>query len=355
MPENVDAVAILCDIWSELLDVDVEPDDDFFDLGGYSLLIVNVVADARRHGLELTADQIYNHKTPAAIAAALQPGAGARAGSDTEFGEVWATGLSADAAPGASTLVTLAAEGQGTPVFCFHWGTGNVGFLSPLVDAFRGQRPVYGIQSVGLADRERPPLSLVEMAARYLRDIRTVQPEGPYLFVGPCAGGRIAYEIARQLDADGDQVAALVIANTMPPGSTEMDPGWGLRELYNFRLAALRGRFELTDLQEQQAALMRGMVEVAWLDDDQQPEELYWRQAVWAAGIFAQEHYEPRPYQGDLTVFQLAENADNEAARWDRVAPRAEVHTVDVPNTLSLLKHETFADIVAKKLAAYQG
>ncbi|GGN85426.1 hypothetical protein GCM10010112_65840 [Actinoplanes lobatus] len=345
-------VAVICDIWSDLLDVDVEPDDDFFDLGGYSLLIVNVVAEARRHGIELTPEQVYTHKTPAAIAASLGSGTPA-AGTDPGFDEVWATGLSPLTAPGAPTLVPLAPDGTGTPVFTFHWGTGNVGFQRRLVDRFRGGRPVYGIQSVGMADRERPPLSLVEMAARYLRDIRTVQPHGPYLFIGPCAGGRIAFEIARQLEAAGEQVAALIIANTMPPGSTEMDPGWGLRELYDFRLAALRGRFELTDLSAQQERLLAGMVDVAWLDDDQQPGDLYWKQAVWAAGIFAQEHYEPRPYAGDVTVFQLPEQAGNDAARWDRVAPNTEVHTVDAPNTLTLLQHDVFADLVAKQLAAH--
>ncbi|WP_052425125.1 thioesterase domain-containing protein [Streptomyces fulvoviolaceus] len=350
-------VQIVSEIWEELLDVDVEDDDDFFDLGGYSLLIVNVVTEARKRGLELSSNDIYTHKTPAALADALSAaaaGAQADGPADPDFSTVWETGLSPLETEPSPTLVPLAPEGTGTPVFCFHWGTGNVRFLADLVDSFRGERPAYGLEMVGMWSRERPALSLVEMASRYLREIRTVQPEGPYLFVGPCAGGRIAYEIARQLEEQGERVAVLAVVNTMPPGTTELDPAWGLRELYDFRLASLRERYEVPDLLTDQERLMRGMVEIAWLDEQVDPADLHWRQAVWAAGIFAQEHYEPRPYGDEVTVFQLAEHADRPAADWGRVAAATETHTYESAGTLPLLRDPAFAQVLAKKLASYE-
>ncbi|MFD9502007.1 thioesterase domain-containing protein [Streptomyces sp. NPDC060035] len=355
--DRTDIEQIISEIWEDLLDVDVDPEDDFFELGGYSLLIVNVVTEARKRGLELAAGDIYTHKTPAAIADALNPAGGsaepAAASADPDFSTVWESGLSPMRTEPSATLVPLATEGTGTPVFCFHWGTGNVRFMADLVDSFRGGRPAYGLEMAGLWGRERPALSIVEMAARYLKEIRTVQPEGPYLFVGPCAGGRIAYEIARQLEANGEQVAVLAVINTMPPGTTELDAAWGLRELYDFRLSSLRERFEVPDLHTDQERLMRGMVDIAWLDEGVDPADLHWRQAVWAAGVFAQEHYEPRPYGGEITVIQLAEDADRPEADWAPLAGSTETHAVASAGTLALLRDAVVAEIIAKKLAGH--
>ncbi|NEC86502.1 thioesterase domain-containing protein [Streptomyces sp. SID12501] len=356
--DRSETVQILSEIWEDLLAVEVDPDDDFFDLGGYSLLVVNVVAEARKRGLRLEANDIYAHKTPAAIAVALSPdgeSATVPTANDPDFGSVWETGLSPLETEPAATLVPLAPEGSGTPVFCFHWGTGNVRFMRDLVDSFRGERPAYGLEMAGMWSRERPVLSIAEMATRYLREIRTVQPQGPYLFVGPCAGGRIAYEIARLLEENGESAAVLAVVNTMPPGTTELDPSWGLRELYDFRINSLRSRFEVPDLLTDQERVMRGMVEIAWLDEDVDPADLHWRQAVWAAGIFAQEHYEPRPYGGEVTVFQLAENAAREDADWGRLAAVTETHTYESAGTLPLLREAAFAEALAKKLASFSG
>lgn len=66
-------IGTICDIWSDLLAVDVGPEDTFFDLGGYSLLVVNMVADARNRGLDLRERFIYTG-TPASIADALLAG-----------------------------------------------------------------------------------------------------------------------------------------------------------------------------------------------------------------------------------------------------------------------------------------
>ncbi|MEO6086808.1 MAG: thioesterase domain-containing protein [Umezawaea sp.] len=351
----------LCSIWEDLLAVEVTPDDDFFELGGYSLLLVDVVAEARKQGITMSPNDVFDHKTPAGIAAALLPdgSAPAQAGdareSDPDFDVVWALGRSPVEVEEAPTLTTLVAEGEGAPVFCFHWGAGNVRFLRDIVETFRGARPVHGLESVGMWSRERPSLSIVEMAARYLREIRAVQPHGPYLLVGPCAGGRVAYEVARQLEEVGERVAVLALINAMPPGTNDLDASWGLRDFYDFRLASLRKQFDVPHLDADRDRVLRAMVETAKIDADMDPDDLHWRQAVWAAGNFAQEHYEPRPYGGHVTVFQLAQVADREDARWSRVAPDTEVHTVEAADTLPLLRHPAFAEILAKKLAQFPG
>ena len=72
---------------------------------------------------------------------------------------------------------------------------------------FDPDRPLYGIQAQGLDGIQPTHQSLPEMAAHYIREIKTVQPEGPYLIAGHCAGGWVAYELVCQLQAAGDEVA----------------------------------------------------------------------------------------------------------------------------------------------------
>ncbi|MBS2962396.1 hypothetical protein KGA66_05020 [Actinocrinis puniceicyclus] len=358
--QRADIERALCSIWEDLLDTDVTPEDDFFALGGYSLLLVDVVAQARKAGFTLAPDEVFEHKTPRAIAAALLPeNADTKptadpVDADPDFNDVWATGLSPLDVERRSTLTPLTDGGRGTPLFCFHWGAGNIGFVREVVDGFRGERPVYGVESVGLWNRERPSLSLVEMAARYLEDIRTVQPHGPYLLLGPCAGGRLAFEIARVLEREGESVAVLALANSMPPEVTELDPSWGLREFYNFRLASLRRQFGVTSLGAQRERVIKAMIETAKIEPGMDPGDLHWLQAVWAAGNFAQEHYAARHYGGEVTVFQLASTAQREDAKWERVAASVEVHTFEAADTLPLLRDPGFTQILRKKLAAFE-
>ncbi|GGS28860.1 thioesterase domain-containing protein [Actinokineospora fastidiosa] len=353
-PQLVDqdsVVRALCAVWSEVLGVDVEADDDFFELGGYSLLIVTVVAQAREHGITITATDVFERKTPAAIAAGLARPSPTMAG-DPDFATVWATGRSPLDVEPDPTVIPLTDPGTGRPVFCFHWGAGNVRFLKETMDSVRGDRAVYGVESVGLWNRERPPLSMVEMATRYLREIRTIQPTGPYLLVGPCAGGRVAYEIARQLTETGETVELLALLNTMPPGATDLDPAWGPADYYDFRLASLRDQFQVTSLTAGGDQLIAALVATGKVDAEMDPADLHWRQAVWAAGIFAQEHYEPRRYNGAVTVFQLKENAHLPEADWRRVAEVDELHTVDAADTLPLLRDPAVVEELRARLAA---
>ena len=78
-------------------------------------------------------------------------------------------------------------------------------------------QPFYGIQAVGLEDDQKPHETIEAMAAHYLREIKTVQPEGPYLLGGHCAGGWIAFEMAKQLEQAGEAVDALVLVDSPAP------------------------------------------------------------------------------------------------------------------------------------------
>ncbi|GIJ19868.1 acyl carrier protein [Micromonospora lutea] len=64
-------VTLICQIWSRLLATTIGPDDDFFDHGGYSLLLIEMVIQAEEAGLTIDPEQVFDHRTPAALAAAL--------------------------------------------------------------------------------------------------------------------------------------------------------------------------------------------------------------------------------------------------------------------------------------------
>src|SRR5262249_24350348 len=79
-------------------------------------------------------------------------------------------------------------------------------------------QPFYGLQSRGLDGVKDPPSRIEDIAAEFLCEIREVQPEGPYYLIGLCMGGVVAYEMAQQLHAAGQQVGLLGLLETWPPG-----------------------------------------------------------------------------------------------------------------------------------------
>lgn len=117
--------------------------------------------------------------------------------------------------PAASLVVCLQAQGAAPPLFLIHAGGGYVFFYHALAARLGPDRPVYGIRAETRSDHWGRPYhrtrSLEELAARYIAEIRTVQPHGPYLLGGACFGGTVAFEMARQLRAQGESVGPLLL------------------------------------------------------------------------------------------------------------------------------------------------
>ena len=111
-------------------------------------------------------------------------------------------------------------QGEGgprTPFFLVAGMFGNVLNLRHLAHLLGTDRPFYGLQARGLYGDEEPHETFEEAAADYIAELRTVQPHGPYLLGGFSGGGITAYEMARQLEADGEEVALLVMLDTPLP------------------------------------------------------------------------------------------------------------------------------------------
>jgi hypothetical protein len=77
-------------------------------------------------------------------------------------------------------------------------------------------QPFYGLQTKGLDGKEEPFTSITDMAAHYITEIRSVQPQGPYFIGGTCTGGVVAYEMAQQLVSQGEQVTLAIMESWHP-------------------------------------------------------------------------------------------------------------------------------------------
>lgn len=115
------------------------------------------------------------------------------------------------------SLVPIQTGGDKPPLFCVHGTDGNVFVFQNLARYLDSDQPVYGLQPKGLDGKQAPHTRVEDMAAEYIRQIRTVQPKGPYLLAGFSAGGILAFEMAQQLQAQGQKVALLTMFDTKSP------------------------------------------------------------------------------------------------------------------------------------------
>ncbi|WP_321799642.1 acetoacetate--CoA ligase [Caballeronia sp. J97] len=168
-------------------------DDNFFELGGHSLLAARLLAELQPvTGRTIPLATMLRAPTIAKLADVIDNGA----------------------LPQTSEVLVPMREGEGAPLFLVHSVTGSVLECTRLIGSMRKQRPVYGLQALGL-DGETPPQRRVEdMAKTYVEQIRKVQPNGPYALAGFSFGGLVALEIAQQLFGAGEQTEFVCLLDT---------------------------------------------------------------------------------------------------------------------------------------------
>jgi thioesterase domain-containing protein/NAD(P)-dependent dehydrogenase (short-subunit alcohol dehydrogenase family)/acyl carrier protein len=196
---------LVASLWQELLGVEtVGRDDDFFDLGGHSLLAVQFVNKLRkRRGVTVPATIFVEASTVAGLAARIAPA------DDAPLPDAIAGGAppsnTAPARRGAEA-VRLRAGVTAPPVFLVHDGLGEILLYRTLAQKLDPGRAVYGLQPETRSDGSVVHTEIQAMAAAHIGKVRQVQPNGPYLLAGLCAGGVIAVEMAVQLERTGEQV-----------------------------------------------------------------------------------------------------------------------------------------------------
>lgn len=264
---------------------EVGRDDDFFELGGNSVLGVAVSAElAAATGLPMALHWLYTAPTVELLAERL-------AGHDT----------TADDALG--VLLPLRRNGTRPPLFCVHSAV-------PLAWCYAGlaryvtDRPVYGLQAPVLTAASETPATIDELADSYIDAMLSVQPDGPYHLLGWSLGGQIAHAVAVRLRARGAAVAVLAMLDSVVvPAAAAPPPVPRMRDLLTHLLGDEPEDADAApDVTAAEAAaeLARAGASFGTGLSADQLERLH---RGYAAGVALSHGYRPGVYDGDLLYF----------------------------------------------------
>jgi phthiocerol/phenolphthiocerol synthesis type-I polyketide synthase E len=307
----------LARIWQQILRVDsVGLDQNYFDLGGDSSLAVQMFAEIEKtFGVKLPLATLYDAPTIEELARIVR---GEAAGS------------------GWSPLVAIQTAGSRPPFFCVHGAGGTVLMYRDLSRHLGADQPFYGLQSQGLDGSCSPLTKVEEMAARYASEIRKVQPRGPYFIGGYCMGGTVAYEVAQQLQAEGETVALLAMFDTtnwhkIPLTIWSRTSHAAQRVFFhaaNFLSLDSVGKAkffrEELDILRNRIPVWRGTLLTRFDKRSRNHgSDLLLLGQIWRANDFATWNYVPKPYPGVVTDIRPKTQYrvfDRPDAKWDQLA-----------------------------------
>jgi amino acid adenylation domain-containing protein len=293
----------LARMWEELLGVQsIGIRDSFFDLGGHSLLVVRLISRMQKQfGQSPPLSALFQEATVEHLARTLR----GRAGPLSR-----------------SPLVGLRPAGTKKPFFCVHPGAGNVLCYLELAHRLGADQPFYGLQAAGIEGEQPPRTQVEEMAAAYLDALRAVQPEGPYLLGGWSFGGLVAFEMARQLHIQGQEIGLLALIDSYapPPDPEPAGDDVGLLAWFAYDLARRFGKeppVSADDLRrvspERRLPYLLELAQAA----DILPADIDERQIrgaieVFTANMRAMRSYWPPTYAGRVTLLRAGEIAPGE-------------------------------------------
>lgn len=336
-------------IWQDLLGVQqVRVYDEFFELGGSSLLALRLFSQIdQKLGKNLPLATLFEALTVEQLANLLR---------DEDWTASW------------SSLVKMQAGDSRPPLFLVHAAGGNVLIYRDLARHLGSDQPVYGLQAQGL-DGEQPFLTTIEdMAARYVREVQTVQPEGPYFLGGYCMGGTVALEMANQLSALGQEVGMVACFETYNWINKPPRPKWSKLYSYWQKLEFHLRNFLLLDSEgkrrflQEKAKVLQSRVGV-WYgmflsrmggEAQQRGGQHSLIAQLWETNERAPFHYDPGTYPGQITNFlPVKEYASNTCPGmdWEAVAAGG-VDTHVLPIYPAGMMVEPFVAQLADKLKA---
>ncbi|MCF6439125.1 amino acid adenylation domain-containing protein [Pseudoalteromonas luteoviolacea] len=300
--------ADLCETFAELLGTSrVGIHDNFFDLGGHSILSMRLLSILRtRLGIEVPLSVLFQHPTPSTLALAIQEN------------KHWQESL----------LVPLQSGGSEAPLFCIHPVGGSAFCYQALAESLGTSRSIYGVQALGLEGEAEPLDDIKMMAAQYVKEIITRYPAGPYHLYGWSMGGVIAFEMAHQLFADGREVGMIAIADsTLPSVSTNHQASKDDEVLLH--LLAETGELseavfsELQDIEpERRCAVLRARL--AQATNSLGPDEIAQLLPIYRANLSALSAYQANALNKEILYFSAAERlagqGDSLRSGWQEVS-----------------------------------
>jgi thioesterase domain-containing protein/acyl carrier protein len=325
----------LAAIWKEMLGVQqVSIDDDFFELGGQSLIALRLFNRIRKqYGVELPLSVLFQAPTIAATAALLREAMGSEAIAPSTDGVDAIMRVSADDAPSAErtsstadhtatksplaanvqsanvstaprSLVEITRGGNRPPLFCVHGAGGNVLNFRDLSWGLHHDQPFFALQARGIDGASSPHASIEEMARAYIEEIRALRPSGPYFLAGYSGGGVVAFEMAQQLTAMGEEVPVLVFFDTFHPQMPmrTMSLSGRLRLLRKERLGYIKDLI-VDKFERLRVVRERLQIKLCLVRGGPVPPALRDRHLTENFGRAA-ARYQPQPWQGKAILFR---------------------------------------------------
>jgi amino acid adenylation domain-containing protein len=354
VPPQDPTQAELVHIWEDLLDIHpIGIRDDFFDLGGDSLLATRIMT---------AIDEALGVEASPAILLA---------GSTIEH---LAANLAGPSRPDAE-VVQVQAGGSRTPLYFLHGDyLGRGIYCRKIARALGPEQPVFALTPCGL-DGQPAPATIEEMATRHLRAMRRHRPRGPYRLVGNCNGGLVALEMARRLTAEGEAVEHVFVIRTSAENARFNDARRLIERVG--RLLGISGAIQRDLVRRWQwfarewraapparrarllgakliklARVSRGPSAITPLDTAPAAD----RAALIGTFGDAAADYVPLPYGGKVVVFWPVEDPAPASAAlkwWRRITPGAEVETIPGDHLTSITVHgDTFGRRLAARLGA---
>ena len=337
-----DVEMLLSEWWKELLGLDhVGLDDDFFELGGQSLVVVRLFSKIKKnYGLDFPLDSLFELRTVRKLAARIREGA------------------KKDLTPTRTSTPVVAIQPKGTkpPLFVISGIGGNVIKYHRLASHLGEDQPIYGLLPRGLDGKEPFHTRVEDMAAYYVSAIRDMQPEGPYRIVGYSFGGVVAFEVAQQITAQDDRVGFLGFFDTIE---------WHYMEKVNRslnpaqRLQIYRARLGDALSSEDQFSSLRELIKRKLTHMRAQLRGTSGRDVAPIAGATLEEvntvagaNYYPKVYPGTLTIFRSTtrrvEEGNDESLGWGELARGVQIHHI-ASNHLNILQ-EPSVKLLSEKL-----
>uniref|UniRef100_UPI00114454F3 alpha/beta fold hydrolase n=1 Tax=Myxococcus sp. AB025B TaxID=2562794 RepID=UPI00114454F3 len=341
--------AKLAEVFSEVLGAKrVGRRDDFFELGGHSLLATQVVARVRAlTGIDLPLRALFEAPTVEQLASWLEVSRGDSPARD---------------------CVTLQAEGTGSPVFFVHAVGGAVGPYRLLSRWMGTGRPVYAFQSPGLDGSEPPIEHMDAIVRRYVAALRTVRPEGPYVLGGWSMGGVVAFEMARELERQGQRVEQLILLDsfastdellTQGPDDALLLAGMAMDLARTAGVESTLRPESLAGLSEdeQLARVIAHARESGWLPPEVQDSDLRAWRDVTRANLRVLSTFRPGAYGGPVLLLR-AKDAKRERSvepthGWSRYVAPEQLEVEDVPGTHYTLLHAPHVQALAARIVKH--
>jgi thioesterase domain-containing protein/acyl carrier protein len=348
----------MTNLWEKTLGIQgISVKDSFFDLGGESLAAMRLFADIKKEfGITLPVNTLVAAPTVEQLTDLLRQ-----------------TDRKTD---GDRSLVPLQVRGSKPPLFLVPPGAFTVLHFTRLLRYMEPDQPIYGLEHEGLDGKGIPYIRVEDMAAHHIQEIRSLQPEGPYFLAGRCFGGTVVFEMAQQLQAQGQEVGLLAILDTQTPpdlerSDTHSDPQQSPSQLkqkpkgqYWQRLVThlQQGRLLPTDRVQRwvkgllwtilvKAAKRKPVfVQLQTMLFPRLPQEII-IDLTFAAHKKARRDYTPKVYPGKITLFRTVEYPAASESKWAKIAGGG-LDCRMIPGDHKTMFREPNIQVVAEKLIA---